>query len=183
MYQKEIIKHYIKNWQNEPQLRLWDRGSFEKLPADFRVLEFKPNDKRDMWTYATCCMSQPNDGNPIELHIFSSKQDVQIVELLTMVAYYHRNTSNVGLNHTVNFGKPWQENSLCTYGFISLPYLDGPELENFNFKRNHIVKFYWLIPIMKQEVDFKIKHGVEALEEKFDNGFNYIDPLRNSVIF
>src|ERR1700743_1030221 len=111
MYQQTIIDHYITNWHVEPNPYLWDKGPIEKLPFDFRVLEFPPTGRRNMWTYATCGMSQPLDENPIELHLFSSKQDVTIVELLTALTYYHRNTRPVGLAHTVNFGRAWQDNS------------------------------------------------------------------------
>ncbi|MBO9573344.1 MAG: hypothetical protein J7497_14225 [Chitinophagaceae bacterium] len=140
-YGESILNHYTSVWNNEPEIYLWDKGPFEKLPFNFRILEFAPNQNRDMWTYATSCMSQPDDDLPIETHIFSSKKDIQIVELLTTFAYYHRNTRRIGLNHSVNFGKSWQESSLCHYGLVSLPYLDGPDLEDFRFQ-NKIVKFY-----------------------------------------
>jgi hypothetical protein len=181
-YQEGIIKHYENVWGNVGKYYLWDKGQFEKLPYDFRVLEFPPNDIRNMWTYATCCMSQEEDHKPIELHMFSSKRDENIIELLTAVVYYHRNSNNLGLWHTINFGRPWQENSLCDYGFISLPYLDGSNLENFKAD-NSDIKFYWLIPVTKSEVDFKIKYGEEALESKFDEkNLDYLNSQRTSVI-
>jgi hypothetical protein len=183
-YQEKIINHYSSIWKNNSNLYLWDKGPFEKLPFNFRVLEFAPTDNRNMWTYATCCMSQPEDKRPIEVHIFSAKKDTGIIELLTAVAYYHRNTSLLNLNHTVNFGRPWQDTSLCEYGFISLPYLDGPELENLTVSELKIeVKFYWLIPLMKKEIDYKSKFGVEALEERFDSGsLDYINTNRSSLV-
>jgi hypothetical protein len=183
-YQDEIIDHYTKIWESEFNIYLWDKGPIEKLPYNYRVLEFAPNNTREMWIYATCCMSNPEDKIPIELHIFSSKQDVELVELLTIVTYYHHNTSQLNLNHTINFGKSWQNKSECKYGLISLPYLYGPNLENYyRSDCNKTSKFYWLIPVTKKEVNFKKKFGVEALEQKFDIvQLNYLDPLRSSVI-
>lgn len=182
IYFEDILDHYMRNWKNQPSLRIWDKGPIQKLPESFRVLEFAPNTARDMWTYATCCMSQIDDIAPLEVHMFSSKQDVGLVELLTALAYYHRNTTNVNLHHTVDFGRPWQDDSLCSYGFVSLPYLDGPDLENLSIRRKKI-KFYWLIPVTESEVYFKAKYGVEALEDKFDNiGLNYINPSRLPLI-
>jgi hypothetical protein len=181
-YQEEIIQHYEKQWKNNGKMYLWDRGNFEKLPYDFRVLEFAPNNLRNMWTYATCAMSQPDDEKRIELHLFSSKRDEGLIEVLTAIAYYHRNTAKIGLGHTVNFGKPWQDESLCEYGFVSLPYLDGPSLENLENNRS-LIKCYWLIPVTENEVDFKSKNGVEELEYKFDEaGLDYINPNRLSLI-
>lgn len=181
-YSKIIKNHYTDLWLNKPNKLIWKRGPFDKISDYFEILEFPPSSKRDMWTYATCCMSHIDDISPIELHIFSSKQDESIAELLTSIAYYHRNTASLDLHHTVNFGRPWQESSKCSYGLISLPYLDGPNLENCKIT-NKIIKFYWLIPITKNEVSFKVKFGIDALEDEFDKvGLNYILPYRESVV-
>lgn len=135
-----------------------------------------------MWTYATCGMSQNDDNEGMELHVFSSMQNVGLIELLTTIVFYHRIEKNLGLNHTVNFGRPWQDNSKCTHGFISLPYLDGPQLENMIYAGKPI-KFYWLIPITTDELEFKKANGTEALEARFDStNFNYLDNNRSSVI-
>lgn len=177
-----IIDHYKLSWQNECKLYLWDKGPLQSLPYNFRVLEFGPNTLRNMWTYATCCMSTESDPNPIELHIFSPERDEGIIEILTAIAYYHHNTNKISLNHTVNFGKPWRGQSICDYGLISLPYLDGPNLENLELK-NKTVKFYWLVPVTKAEVEYKKKLGIEALEQKFDSlGLDYLNPLRKSLV-
>lgn len=182
-YQDQIINHYESVWNNTAKVYLWDKGPIEKLPHDFRILEFAPNRDRKMWSYSTCCMSREEDVNPIELHLFSSIKDESQIELLTTVSYYHRNTSRLGLAHTINFGRPWQKQSDCSYGFISLPYLDGPDLEDMVTERGKLIKFYWLIPVTEKEVEFKNKKGVEALENKFEeNVFDYINPKRKSTV-
>ena len=122
---------------------------------------------------------------PIELHLFSPKKDGSLIELLTTVAYYHKNTRRLNLWHTVNFGRGWQDKSACEYGLISLPYLDGPTLEDLYLAspEEKIFKFYWLIPVTKQEVDYKKKYGIEALEQLFElQSFNYLDSNRKSVV-
>lgn len=177
-HRNEIIAHYERCWHSKPVSHTWKEGPTHKLPYNFSILEFSPRDGRNMWTYATCCMSQPEDASFIELHLFSSVKDERLVELLTTVAYYHRNTANLNLDHTVNFGKPWQGKSLCDHGLISLPYLDGPELENLNS-----AKFYWLIPITKDEVAYKMKYGIGALEDLFEEKkFDYINASRKGVV-
>lgn len=181
-YYNLILEHYRTQWRNEPRSYLWDKGPIEKLPSMFRVLEFGPSESRDMWTYATCGMSSLDKISPVELHIFSSKKDETIIELLTVITFYHHNTSILNLGHTVNFGKPWQDNSKCEFGLISLPYLDGPELENLVLP-DRAVKCYWLVPITREEMEYKKRNGMEALEEQFEKTpFNYIDPNRKSVV-
>ena len=136
-----------------------------------------------MWTYATCGMSTYSHKSPIELHLFSSIQDDSIIELLSTVCYYHNVETNLDLGHTVNLGCPWQDSSESSYGLLSLPYLDGPALEltiSMNAKNIH---FYWLIPVMKAEVEYKKEFGLEALEVQFDaNEFNFLNPNRRSVV-
>lgn len=177
-----VVRHYEQFWRTGGRNVNFTVGPRSNLPKDFGVLEFEPHADRSMWTYATCCMSSENDDDPIELHIFSPKQSIEPVELLVATAHYHRTVHLLGVGHTVNFGKPWIEDSPSEYGLISLPYLDGPELENLELPNGKVVQCLWLIPIMKSEVDFKKKKGLEALENCFEEArFDYLDPKRRSV--
>ncbi|WP_374949122.1 suppressor of fused domain protein [Mucilaginibacter sp.] len=183
-YFQSILNHYKNVWNADPKLHKWEPGPNDELPTSFRVAEFSPSDNKSMWTYATCNLSVTSDIEGIELHMFSEKKDPMLIELLTTVSYYHRNISKLNLNHTVNFGRPWQDSSLCTYGLISLPYLDGPILENLDIPElNKNVKFLWLIPITLEECNYKKDHGIERLEQKFEEyNFNYLLPGRKSVV-
>lgn len=136
-----------------------------------------------MWTYATIGMSETLQQNGIELHLFSPSQQVELhVELLTVITHYHLTGSQLNLHHTVDFGRPWLPDSDCRHGFILLPYLDGPKLENFQFEKKD-VRCYWLVPITKKELGFAKEKGIEALERAFeDSKFNYLDSSRPSVI-
>lgn len=183
-YCRDIESHYLSKWVGKSGVRKWDRGPVSDLPVDFCVLEFEPLGKRNMWTYATCCMSQPSDVEPIELHLFAPHRSDLHVELLTIIAHYHRTGNSLGLGHTVNFGRPWIPGASVEYGLISLPYLDGPSFEVFRTERaTNVVRFLWLIPITHVEREFKKAHGLEALERKFEeSNFNYLDPRRGSVV-
>ncbi|MFS2187700.1 suppressor of fused domain protein [Mucilaginibacter sp. Mucisp84] len=184
IYNKLIKEHYISNWGSNYEEKIWTTGPINELDNTLTILEFKPTDNRKMWTYATCGMSTFSHEKPVELHLFSAIQNSSILELLTSVVYFHNLNQNLNLGHTVNFGRPWQENSECSYGLISLPYLDGPDLELFDPGNNHkTIFFYWLIPITLQERNYKMQNGLDALEEKLEESqFNYIDSERRSVI-
>ena len=184
-YFDTIKDHYLSIWKKDPKIYLWEKGPIEKLNHDFKVLEFPPISQNRMWMYCTCCMSDLNDEHPIELHIFSKERDESIIELLTGVAYYHKSSNKIGLWHTINFGRGWQDNSMCEYGLISLPYIYGPILENLYLDRGKqkCIKFYWLVPVTKEEVNYKRDYGIEALEQLFEQqSLNYLDPHRNSVV-
>lgn len=176
-----ITKHNEKTWKKKASYFIFDKGPVQEMYANFRVLEFEPDPERSMWTYATSWMSSSDDVTPVELHMFSNRRDRSLIELLTAVAYYHKNTSNLRLNDFVNLGRPWQDASNCEFGFISLPYLDGPDLEVMRVGGKE-TRFYWLIPVTAQEKRFAMQNGVGTLEDEFDKGFNYADPNRRSVV-
>jgi hypothetical protein len=177
-----IVDHYTSCWQSAQSLARWSAGPIHDLPDDFRVAIFAPGKRRNAWTYATVGMSQPGDANPIELHLLSPVETRSHVELLTAIAHYHRTGAALGVGHTVNFGRPWLPLSKCDYGLISLPYLDGPALENVTVD-DMDVRCLWLIPIGSEERRFAKDKGTEALEERFESTqFDYLDPARPSVV-
>jgi hypothetical protein len=181
-YIEALTEHYERAWHRSAVKREWGEGPVADLPVGFCVLEFPPGQGRDMWTYATCGMSAGIGDEPMELHLFSPVQADEHVELLTVIAHYHVTGARLGLGHTVNFGRPWLSGSRCSFGLVSLPYLDGPDLELARgpaFARQGEVHCLWLIPITAGEVQFKKQRGLEALEGLFqDAGINYVDPHR-----
>jgi len=123
-------------------------------------------------------MSATESRTRVELHLFSQNDCLAHVETLTVIAHYHATGATIKLGDTVNFGRPWIEGSLCQYGLISRPYLDGPRLE-----QSPVAQFLWLIPITAEERELNIRCGLESLESKFEAAnFNYADPLRKSVV-
>lgn len=183
-YCEQVVWHYESIWANIGRKRDWERGPIHELPSEFCVVEFSPSPSRNMWSYGTCCMSQPTDKPPIELHMFAPGPSDLHVEVLTALAHYHHTGRNIGLGDSVDFGRPWLPGSECSFGLISLPYLDGPRLENLVIPDlGVVVKCYWLVPITEKEVEYKKQSGVEALESKLeDSHFNYLDPARKSVV-
>lgn len=177
-----VAKHYERIWGISGRDVGFIGGPLHELADGFKILEFEPHGDRSMWTYATCGMSASEDVPAVEIHVFSPKKSGEPVELLVATAHFHQTGGALDLGHTVNFGKPWIDESTCQYGLISLPYLDGSELENLALRNGKIVRCLWLVPITKAEVEFKKKNGLECLEDRFDKAnFNYLDPLRKSV--
>lgn len=179
---KEIQKHYESQWRESAEFYQWRKGPVRELPENFGILKFPPSIGRNMWTYATSGMSFQPDSNRIELHLFSPYETELHIELLTIIAHYHLTGDYVDLGHTVNFGRPWLPNSNCDHGLISLPYLDGPNLEWLSTAASK-VRFLWLIPVTAGEVQYLSQNGLGALEALFEkSNFNYLDPARASII-
>jgi hypothetical protein len=182
-YGDHLKRHYELKWRNSAYEKQWSEGPMACYAPDFQVFEFAPSLDRAMWTYATCCMSFANDDRALELHMFSPQQNDLLVELLAAIAHYHRSEAHLGLGDTVNFGRPWLPHSKCTYGIVSLPYLDGPKLEWLCLPSELTIRCLWLIPITRKERDFKMTCGLDALEGRFEQAsFNYLDPRRLSVV-
>lgn len=177
-----IERHYERVWVAKAVPCLFSSGPVHQLPRGFNIVKFPPNCTRDMWTFATCGMSQPEDAKAVELHMFSPHDAYDVVELLVITAHFHRTHSRLDLGHSVNFGRPWLPRSACNFGLVSLPYLDGPALENFDHGGVE-ASCYWLLPVTGSEIAFKKEVGLDALEERFEAaGLNYLDPHRDSVV-
>lgn len=178
---KKIKNHYLINWGESSEC-IFDRELIHDILPSFDVLKFKPNKKRNSWIYATCGMSENDKEQGLEIFILSPTENDFLITLLTAIAHYHASGNTLDLGHTVNFGCGWYEESRCDHGLISLPYLDGPDLEWMETKSVNI-RFLWLIPITQEELQYKKAKGMEALECLFEEAnFNYIDPFRKSVI-
>lgn len=182
-YAELVQAHYTRLWGAGTRILAAPASPRRhELPEEFAVIEFAPHGERNMWTYATRAMSQLGDARPLELHMFSPQMAPELAELLTAVAHYHRTGSPLGVGHTVNFGRPWLDDSSCDHGLVSLPYLDGPTLENLELPDGQVIKFDWLVPVTPAEVQYKKDHGLEAFEGRLEQAaFNYLDPQRPSV--
>jgi hypothetical protein len=113
--------------------------------------------------------------------MFTKARADDIVELLVAMAHYHRTAQPLGLDHKVDFGRPWLPNSACDFGLISPPYLDRPKLEWINLGVKQ-VRFLWVIPISGSERDFCKREGASALEARFEEAqLDYANPLRQTV--
>ena len=183
-YIDRLRQHYENYFGLTGKRLTLEKGPKEKLHSEFHVLEFPPNQKHSMFCYCTAGMSADRlDDNLIELVVYPPKAHDSLVELLTICASYHRNVLPLNIHHTVNIGQPWLDDSTCDHAFISLPYLDGHELEIFNFDNNKEIHCYWLIPITEKERDFKIENGCEALEQLFEEKrIDYLNPGRDSLV-
>jgi hypothetical protein len=161
----------------------WTLGPVPDAIPDFRVFCVGPGPQTRCWTYVSCGASSVSvEGcSKLEFFIVAPTEDLRHVELVTMVGWYHKQ-STLGWGHTLPIGEPWLQHSRCDHLLISTPYPYGPELEICNFEGGQI-DFLWLLPITQAEKDFKVANDVEALEQLFDDAaIEYWDASRPSVV-
>jgi hypothetical protein len=176
-YYEALEKHYESRWGAAIEKAAPPSGPRTgDFDPNFRVLVFKG---AGWWRYATCGMA--TKAGPLELHLVARDPDPRHVEMLAITAHYHL-SATLGIGQTVNFGRPWLPGSTCDHGLISTPHLDGPKLENFAVNE-YSAKCLWLVPITKAERNFKKRHGLEALEHRFDQVKpDYLRAVRSSVV-
>ncbi len=162
----------------------WETGPIETRLAPFRILRVHPGPRNSLWTYVTVgACAVRSDHHAAEFILIGPSDSDSHHETLTMTAYYHAGPEHqrLGLGHTVPIGRPWIEDSQCDHLLASLPYTFGPELEQCPMPEGH-VQLLWLIPITEEERAFKVEHGVDALEDLFeDEGIEYWNPSRQSL--
>lgn len=123
-YIEALRRHYENSWGPPALVTRWPRGPVY-LP-----------DRRN-WVYASIGMSLGVESG-LELHLRSPRESEELVELLTVVAHYHRTGAKLGLHNAVNFGRPWLQGSVCNHGLITLPYAEGPKLERLTFAATRV---------------------------------------------
>jgi hypothetical protein len=152
---------------------------------ELRVLELIPLKPTDPYVYLTCGASEIDSGatHGLEFFLFSRSACHDNVELLSLVAYMHRDPNHhLNVGHTMNLGRPWQDYSHCDRLLVSLPYITGGEFEFVYIDANIHARFLWIIPITAEEESFCHREGLEALEARFEEvGMDFTDPKRESV--
>jgi hypothetical protein len=160
----------------------WDRGPMADV-ADFSVVRFSPGPKTKLWSYCSLGASSPRseEEERFEFLLLSPRSDDRIVELVTMVAHYHR-TERLGLRHMFAIGEPWLDQSRCDCMATSLPYPFGPQLERLDSSGLR-ARFLWVVPITSSERAFARDRGLEELEQRFDSvGLRYWEVDRAPVV-
>lgn len=159
-------------------------GPAGRVPSGFRAVRAAPGPRTQMSVYLSLgAFEGARDPAGIIEFVFAASQlDPCYVELLAMVAYYHR-TEVLDVGHTVPLGGGLSGGT-CTHLLVSRPYPFGPELEVCQLGDGpDPVRFLWLLPITEAEKRYRHGHGLEALEQRFDEArLNWAFESRESVV-
>lgn len=166
----------------------------QRLLPGLRLLRIWPEGDLGEWVYTTLgaweVTRDERDEHGLQEFVFAASEGGDMhLQILGMVAHYHADrTERLGVGHTLPIGRPWMEGSRCDHLLVSRPYPWGPKLEICPLGGDH-VHFLWLLPITKEERDFKAEkdergeNGLEELEERFDAaGIEWWRPDRPSVV-
>ncbi|MFJ7175222.1 suppressor of fused domain protein [Streptomyces massasporeus] len=154
-----------------------------QVAPHLRILVVGPGPRSDSWAYVTagCWAAMEKDGHGLEFVMTAHVRDQRFIELMAMIAYYHCGAHQLDLEHSMQIGEPWVPGSTCDHLLISLPYLHGPDLEHCAVPGGH-ARILWTLPVTTAEIEFRRRHGHEALEQLYDEAeIIPTDPFRASV--
>lgn len=167
--------------------RTWPIGPMESRIPGFFVYTVGPGPRFAGWTFVTagCWRATAEDGHGFEFTLSAPTPDDRHVEVLTMLVYYHSGggPDRLDIGHMVALGDgPWLPGSSCDRLLVSLPYPYGPDLEHCSWATGH-AQILWAMPITASERAYALAHGLEALEQKFDDaGVQFLDARRAPVV-
>jgi hypothetical protein len=180
-----IHEHLKRFWpKNQRETFSWGPGPIRETLPHWQVVRITPLRSGEPWVYATVgAWEIPTEANcGMEFVLLSPREDPIHVETQAMVSNFHADPRyRVHLGKVLDIGRPWMDDSNCNQFLVSLPYPQGPGLENCYVDGYH-VRFLWLLPITATERRYLEANGQEALERRFEgSGINAVDPLRQSV--
>lgn len=165
------------------ETRRWKESLPGGVPDDFRVLEVAPKEPGGVWIYLSVGTweNEHRDRCSFEFLIIAPEPSEVPVQLLTMSAHYDR-FEHLDVGHAFPIGQPWLPGSSADWMLVSLPYPFGPKLEVAWIGEKH-VRYLWLLPITDAERAYRMKFGLDALEDEFEaKAVEYWRVDRRSVV-
>jgi predicted Zn finger-like uncharacterized protein len=124
----------------------------------------------DEWRYAELLLSLPPSW-PLTEEAFRDERNYWPVRLLKVLARLpHEYNTWLGWGHTVPRGdppQPFAPNTPLCCALLVQPLLVPDEFVQLRMPDGRTVHFYGVVPVYRQEMEFKLKHGTEALLERF----------------
>lgn len=183
----EVLAHYRRAWPDREVTSVhWTPDHMASRLPDLHMAKVAPAQPGQAWVFATigAWRATESTGHGLEFAAVAKSEAAAVMTHLGQLAYYQAGPpeNRLGVGHTLGIGEPWVPGSPLEALLVSLPYLWGPALEHCQVRGRHI-QVLWVIPIYEEERAFGREHGLEALEQRFEDvSFDYLDPFRTSVV-
>lgn len=183
-----LYGHIDKFWPSRKKEGIkWIKGPVQESLPDFSVIKVSPDEPSEPWVYIThgAWEVETSTNYRTEFFIISPVDSLEVVENLAMIANYHADQvfGRLDVGRSIKIGRAWLRGATCDHFLVSLPYPYGPDFEMCHVRDDFHVKYLWLLPITDSESLFLKSHGLERLEERFDEvELNYLDCGRSSVV-
>lgn len=200
-----VIDEHIKKYIGEPETVFHEIIS-DLVHIDVHVVP--PSSKRNYYTLVTSGMSERPMNAPPEVKKYSytelilclpptwkmSEKDFKDeknywpVRLLKFLAYFpHHANTWISYGHTIPNGPdaaPFAENTKLGCAYLSFPVLFDKKFIELKAGPEKTIYFYSVIPLSKDEMEFKLDNGSTKLEEMFEEKgvTELLNPVRPSVL-
>ena len=183
--QGQIYDHLDQRFERCPKdlLRLTGKPVAARLP-ELRICAIQPDVENPLspWVYTTLGLWQgaADSGTGHEYMIISPVADARHIDSLATLAMAELDRK-LQPGDTVALGSGWRAGSNCDHLLITVPYPYGPMMEEC---ASHPVRIrlLWAMPITGSEAAFVAKHGLEALEDRFEaQNVDFTQIVRASV--
>lgn len=188
-FMRDREKHYERFFGPLPESVL---HSTDTVIPHVDIYQFPPHENRPYWTLITGGMSdlrQPGiaDGLSPRAEILTYAQEPRpwmfdVLKGLAEMPFGY--DTYLHWWHTVPNGMPMTAKaSKLTNFFFLPPYFEDAEFDTLRIDGDD-VDILWMIPITDAELQFKLEHGADALEQLFESkGLNrIIDESRKSLV-
>lgn len=186
--QRAVLEHVRSTFDGHSvDVVTWPIGPMESRVPGFAIARVAPGPRLPgLWGYVSlgCWGATHDHGHGLEFILLGPSDDARLIELATINAYYHCGPveQRLDVGHSVPIGEPWLPGSECDHLLISLPYPIGAEFEVCVWDGGH-ARILWALPITEGERNFKREHGLELLEQQFDDvALKYWVVDRSSVV-
>lgn len=88
----------------------------------------------------------------------------------------------LGWGHTIPAGEPFDEHTALSGMMLTMPYFFGQESAACVLPDESEVNFYQLLPLYEDEMEYKLAHGAEALENLFPEDFDMVLDLKRPSV-
>jgi hypothetical protein len=182
-----VLAHYQAFWGPDRVEEVhWTPGHIGQRLPDLHMVTVRPERSGGMWAFATigAWRGTRESNHNLEFVAAARSQASGVMWNLALIAYYQAGGPEFRLDvgHTVPIGEGWVSGSPLDHVLISLPYLWGPGLENLVAAERH-VRVLWALPIYGVEAEYRHRHGLEALEQRFEaRRIDVLDPYRRSSV-
>ena len=89
----------------------------------------------------------------------------------------------LGWGHTVPNGEPFADNTELCGVLVTMPYLFEEESFSCELPNKDMVRFYQLVPLYDNEMQYKIENGTDALENSFPDDFDMVVDIHRANLF
>lgn len=185
---EEISNHFEKQFGKVKNV--FHEIISDKVHIDINVIE--PDENREYYVIFTTGMSNKPMITPegreeyqhAELYTFLPKDWKLSQESMDNINSYwpignlkflarmpHEYETWLALGHTVANGdpaEPYAENTKLCCSMLTYPVMTDEWFQTLKIRDDKIINFYYVLPLYKEEMDYKLSKGMDALLDRFE---------------